>query len=350
MKAMVFHGPRDLRYDDVPDPVLSGRRDMIVRVRKCSICGSDLHMYRGKKIGPVDYATTPMRFCVGHEAIGEVVEVGASVTRHRVGDRVLMAGGVGCGRCDRCARGAFSLCESGAVIPYGFSPLLQGLQAEFAVIRQADLSAMRIPEGVGDEQALLLTDALATGYLGAERAAVRPGSDVAVFGMGPIGRTAMESAFALGAARVFAVEPSAHRRASAEARGAIALAPEEAKDGILGATSGRGVDSVVEAVGKEETIRAALRIARRGGHVAILGLVEREMKTSLAEAQLKSLSVFAGVAGVADAWPALVPLVQSGKLRADGMFSHTFPLSMGADAFALFDGGQDTVSKVLLEV
>lgn len=350
MKAMVFHGPRDLRFEDVPDPSLTSSRDMIVRITKCSICGTDLHVYRGRRLGPVDYSDTPLRFCVGHEGIGEVVEVGRNVTSHRVGDRVLMAGGVGCGRCPPCLRGELSLCDAGAVVPYGFSPMLQGFQAELALVKQADRTALTIPDGVSDEQALLLTDALATGFLGARRANVRPGSSVVVIGQGPIGRTAMECSFALGAEQVFAIDPSPFRRAKAEECGAVALSPEEARERIEGATRGVGVDCVIEAVGRPETVRQAFRLARRGGHVAILGILERGAPIPLAEAQLRSLAVFAGVAGVADSWSELVPLLQEGRIRAAGMFTHQFSLSEGAKAFELFDAGQDTVLKVSIEV
>lgn len=350
MKAMVFHGPRDFRYDDYPEPKLSGERDMIIRVEKCSICGSDLHMYNGKKLGPLDYSLVKMNFCVGHEAIGEVVEVGSAVKKHRVGDRVLLAGGVGCGKCKRCQRGEFSLCEAKTVLPYGFSPLLQGLQAEYALVKEADLSALRIPDGVSDEQALLLTDSLATGFLGAVKANVRPGASVAVIGQGPIGKTAMESAFALGAERVYVIEPSAFRRDKAAQLGAIPLTPDEAADRILQDTQGLGVDCVIEAVGKEASVRQAIRICAAGGNVAILGVLERGMQTSLMQAQLKSLTIFAGVAGVADSWPQLVPLVQAGKIKGDGMFTAEFPLSAGARAFELFNAGQDTVMKVLIKV
>lgn len=350
MKAMVFHGPQDFRYEDYAEPKLTSARDLIIRVQKCSICGSDLHMYNGKKLGPLDYSQVKLNFCVGHEAIGEVVEVGASVTRHRVGDRIFMAGGVGCGHCPQCRRGAFSLCESRTVMPYGFSPMLQGLQAEFALVKEADVSAHVIPEGVSDEQALMLTDSLATGFLGAEKANVRQGKSVAVIGQGPIGKTAMESAFALGAERVYVIEPSAFRREKAEELGAIALIPEEASDRIMQDTHGHGVDCVIEAVGKEATIKQALRVARAGGNVAILGLIERGIQTSLMQAQLKSLTIFAGVAGVADSWPMLVPLVQQGKIKGEGMFTHEFALSQGAQAFELFNTGQDTVMKVLIKV
>ena len=350
MKAMVFHGPRDFRYDDHAEPRLTGERDLIIRVQKCSICGSDLHMYNGKKLGPLDYSQVKMNFCVGHEAIGEVVETGRDVTKHRVGDRILMAGGVGCGRCAPCRRGAFSLCAAKTVMPYGFSPLLQGLQAEFALVKEADLSAIRIPDGVSDEQALLLTDSLATGFLGAEKACVRPGSSVAVIGQGPIGKTAMESAFALGAERVYVIEPSLFRREKAALLGAVPLTPDEAVDRILQDTGGLGVDCTIEAVGHEETVKQAIRITRAGGHLAILGIIERGVRTALMPAQLKSLTIFAGVAGVADSWPQLVPLIQQGKIRGAGMFTHRFPLSEGAKAFELFNAGQDTVMKVLIEV
>jgi alcohol dehydrogenase len=350
MKAVVFHGPRDFRYEDYAEPQLTGERDLIIRVQKCSICGSDLHMYNGKKLGPLDYSQVKMNFCVGHEAIGEVVETGKAVTRHRVGDRILLAGGVGCGKCKQCQRGAFSLCEAKTVLPYGFSPLLQGLQAEFALVKEADLSALTIPDGVSDEQALLLTDSLATGFMGAEKANVRPGSSVAVIGQGPIGKTGMESAFALGAERVYVIDPSAFRREKAALLGAVALTPAEAQDRILQDTHGLGVDCVIEAVGKEETVKQAIRLACAGGNVAILGVLERGMQTSLMQAQLKSLTIFAGVAGVADAWPQLVPLLQSGKIRGDGMFTQQFALRDAAEAFALFNTGQDTVMKVLINV
>ncbi len=350
MKAMVFHGAQDFRYEDFAEPKLNGTHDLIVRVQKCSICGSDLHMYNGKKMGPLDYSQVKMNFCVGHEAIGEVVEIGKNVSKHRVGDRILMAGGVGCGKCKQCIKGAFQLCEAKMVLPYGFSPMLQGFQAEYALVKQADISALRIPDGVTDEQALLLTDSLATGFLGAEKACIRPGNNVAVIGQGPIGKMAMESAFALGAERVYVIEPSSFRREKATEFGAIALTPEEAADRIFSETAGLGVDATIEAVGKESTIKQAIKITRAGGNLAILGLVERDMYISLMQAQLKSHTIFAGVAGVADAWAQLVPLVQQGKIKGQGMFTDQFSLRDGAKAFELFNTGQDTVMKILINV
>jgi len=350
MKGIVFHGKHDFRYEDFADPALTADTDIIVRMRKCSICGSDLHMYNGKKMGPLDYSQVKLHFCVGHEGIGEVVEVGKAVTRHRVGDRVLMAGGVGCGRCPQCLRGAFQLCESKMVMPYGFSPMLNGMQAEYALVKQADLSALTIPEGVTDEQALLLTDSLATGFMGAEKACVRPGSVVAVIGMGPVGKMALESALALGAERVYAIEPSAFRREKAEASGAIALTPEAAADRIFSETRGLGVDATIEAVGKEASLKHAIQLTRAGGNLAVLGLIERGMQISLMQAQLKSLSIFAGVAGVADAWPVLVPLVQQGKIKGQNMFTHQFALQEASKAFELFNTGQDTVLKIMINV
>lgn len=350
MKAVVFHGPHDFRYEDYPEPKLSSERDLIIRVCKCSICGSDLHMYNGKQLGPIDYSQVKIHFCVGHEAIGEVVEVGRAVTRHKPGDRILLAGGVGCGKCRQCQRGAFSLCEKKSVLPYGFSPMLEGLQAEYACVKQADLSALTIPEGVTDEQALLLTDSLATGFLGAVKAGIVPGSTVAVIGQGPIGKTAMESVFALGAEKVFVIEPSEFRRAIAAQHGAIPLTPEAAQSVILQETGGLGVDCTIEAVGREDSIKQAIRITRVGGQLAILGLITSDTRLALTQAQLKSLTIFAGVAGVADSWPQLVPLVQQGLIKGDGMFTHHFPLSQASDAFALFNTGQDTVMKIMIEV
>lgn len=350
MKATVFHGPRDVRCDDVAEPKLAGRSDLVIRVRSCSVCGSDMHVYHGRKLGPIDYAAFPMRFCMGHEAIGEVVEVGADVVRHRVGDQVLLAGGVGCGRCEPCGRGAFHLCASGQVLPYGFSPLLQGLQAEYALVRHADLSAMRIPDGFTDEQALLMTDALATAYVGASQAGITPGCSTLVIGLGPIGRLAAEVAFALGAETVVAVDPSAFRRDRVAALGATTATPEEALDRVHERTRGRGADCVIEAVGKDETIQLGIRAARAGGRLAVLGLLERDATTALMKAQLKSLTLFVGVAGVADSWPALVPLIEAGRIRAEGVFTQAFPLARAPEAFALFGERKDTVMKVRIDV
>ena len=185
MKALVFNGPRDVRYERFPDPELATDNSVIVKVERCSICGSDLHMYHGDNVGAANYSEGVEPFCVGHEFAGEVVEVGKSVHRHKVGQKVLASGGAPCGRCEHCLSGHTALCKHWTA--FGLSTRLNGGQAEFVNVPMADLTLHPIPEGVSDEQSILLTDAMCTAYFGLTRTAMEPGDAVAVVGLGPIG-------------------------------------------------------------------------------------------------------------------------------------------------------------------
>lgn len=247
MKALRYFGTRDIRYDDMADPQIEDDRDAIVKMDACSICGSDLHIYHGHGF------SEDRGFCVGHEAVGEVVEIGRGVRQLKVGDKVMMPAAVGCGACRSCLSGDVIHCANGAGGCYGLSARLQGVQAEAFRVPAADANAWRIPEGVSGEQALMLTDALATAWFGARNADIKPGSAVAVIGLGPIGLMAVDSAFVMGAGLVYAIDPIAERRAQAEAAGAIALHPEVALETIREATQGRKVECVVEAVGADAT-------------------------------------------------------------------------------------------------
>lgn len=352
MKALVFHGPRDIRYETFPDPRIDDDRNLVIRVQRCSICGSDLHIYHGAHLGSRDYAAPPKPFCTGHETIGEVVELGRAVREHRIGDRILISGGAGCGRCRRCRAGQFNQCEharGGTPMPvYGTGGHLQGGHAEYLQVYNADLSAVHIPDGIDDGLALLLTDALATGYAGVRRADVKAGDTVAVIGLGPVGRMAVESALAVGAARVFAIDPVEARREGASALGAIPLHPDEARTHINEETRGIGVDAVIEAVGYASSVQLAIKLARLGGQVAVMGILQPEAQIPMHLAQMKSVSVHAGLAGVVDSWAELLPLVQAGRIRGNGVYSHQFSLAEGAEAFRLFDSRNKGVMKVML--
>ena len=353
MKGLVFNGPKQIRYETFADPTIRDKRNLVIRVERCSICGSDLHMYHGDRIASTDYSQPLERFCTGHETIGEVMEVGSEVHRHKVGDRVLVAGGAGCGQCRRCLAGQTNMCESyrsggHGGIAYGISSHLNGGQAEYLEVVNADIGATAIPDGVSDEQALLLTDALATGYYGVKMSGVGPGDTVAVIGQGPIGRMAAEAAVAIGASRVYAIDPQESRRNMAAGFGAIATLPDEAVARIYEDTKGLGVDSVIEAVGVGPTLKQAVKLARLGGRLSILGILQADNTLPLHIAQAKSLVVHMGIAGVVDSWPELVPLVQSGRIKGDGMFTHSFDLSEGEEAYRMFDAREDGVMKVLL--
>lgn len=348
MQALVFNGPRDIRYESYADPELRSANSAILKVESCSICGSDLHMYHGAHIGETEYSGDTPKFCCGHEFIGEVVEVGSEVHGFRVGDKVLSAGGTGCGTCPACLTGNSARCP--VATAFGIGPGLQGGQAEFVNVPNAD-AVLLSRDGLTDEQALLLTDAMATAYFGLTRAEPKPGGSVAVIGLGPIGIIAVELAFLLGAAQVFAIDPVPSRREMAAKLGAVALEPgADLKARIRDATGGIGAGSVFEASGAKGAINSALPLAAHRGTASFIGIPEPEDTLPLPLIMFKNLTVRGGICDVTNMWPHLLPLVQSGRLKAEGLFSHDFPLSDGSDAYRLFDSRDDGVIKLKIDV
>lgn len=343
MKALRFYGTRDIRYESMDDPVLHDDRDVLVRVTGCAICGSDLHIYHGEGF------SEDLGFCVGHEAIGEVVEIGRGVRRLKSGDKVMISAAVGCGACPSCLRGDVIRCETGSGNCYGLSSRLQGSQAEAVRVPAGDFNAALIPEGVSEDQALLMTDGMATAWYGVTNADIRPGGTAAVVGLGPIGLMAVEQVLVKGAARVFAVDPVPERRAIAEELGAIALHPDEAPEQIAELTKGRMVDSIVEAVGHQRTIDLALRLAGRRGTVSVIGVnQDRRFDFPMARAFAMGLTFRIGTCSVQETWPELIPLLQSGRLKPQRVISHRLPLSEGAKAYEMFDARLDGALKMVM--
>lgn len=344
MKALVFRGPRDIRYEDYPEPTLDYSHAVILRVSHCSICGSDLHIYHGDKIGKTDYSAPQDAFCVGHEFIGEIVEKGPDVFRFKVGDRVIAGGGTGCGRCEACLS-RVGRCSSSTA--FGLSTRLQGGQAEFAQVPNADTALMRIPDGVSDDQAVLLTDALATAHFGTTRADISPGSRVAIVGLGPIGLLGIELALARGAAQVFAIDPVEARRAHAASLGAIALEPENAREQVRELTKGAMVDSIFEASGARAAVALVPSLARHGATASFIGLPQGDTGIPMRELLYRNMTLRAGVANVTAQWPALIPLIQNGLVKGDGIFTHRMNLSQGAEGYRMFDSREDGVMKIM---
>lgn len=343
MKALRYYGARDIRHESMDDPVLHGDGDAIVQMTGCSICGSDLHIYHGHGF------SEDIGFCVGHEAVGEVVEVGRAVRRVKVGDKVMLPAAVGCGACAPCLRGQVFACENDGAGCYGLSAQLQGVQAEAFRVPAADMNAVKIPDGVTEEQALLMTDAMATAWFGARQADIRPGSSVGVVGLGPIGLMAVDSAFVMGAHVVYAIDPVAERRAMAAQSGAIALHPDAALDTIREATHGRKLDCVVEVVGSDATVDLALRLVTRRGTVSVIGVQQsRRYAFPLERAFAAGLTFRTGTCSVPEELPALFPLVQSGRLRPERYVSHRLPLSQGADAYRRFEAREAGALKMVL--
>jgi alcohol dehydrogenase len=343
VRATVLEGPRTVRVEDVADPVLPGPDGIIVTVERTAICGSDLHLYHDAPTG------TGIR--LGHEAIGTVAEAGSHVRTHRRGDRVLVSGVIGCGTCRACLAGQPNVCLAGKAAAFGTMPDLPGGQAEAMAVPSADLFALPIPEGVADEEAVLLTDILPTGYLGAQRADIRPGSTVVVVGLGPVGIMALQCARLFGPARILAVDQVPERLARAERLGAEPIDAGEVPGSaqVLEATHGRGADSVIEAVGADATVVDALSCVTAGGTVSIVGVnLSPALAIPMGAVFLKSLTVRTVFAPVPGTWPFLVPLVQSGRLDLSGTFTHHMGLAQAPEAYELFDSRSDGVLKVLL--
>ncbi len=348
MHGLVFNGPRDIRYETYPDPELRSANSAILKVQSCSICGSDLHMYHGANIGNTKYGDDTPHFCVGHEFVGEVVEAGKDVHGFKVGDKVLAAGGTGCGTCAQCLSGNMLDCSK--LTAFGLSQSLEGGQAEFVNVPNADATLLST-DGLTDEQSLLLTDGMATAYFGLIRADPKPGGTVAVVGLGPIGIIGVELAFVLGASRVFAIDPVSSRRDMAAALGAEVFAPgPDLSAQIKEATAGAGVQSVFEASGARGAINAVLPLVAKGGSASFIGIPEPDDTLPLPLIMFKNVTVRGGICDVQNMWPHLVPLVQSGRVAAAGLFSHHFDLSKGAEAYRLFDSREEGVIKIRIDV
>ena len=345
MRAAVLEGPRDVRVLDVPDPVLPGPDGAIVTVERTAICGSDLHLYHD--------APTGTGIHLGHEAIGTVAEVGARVRTLRPGDRVLVSGVIGCGTCGPCLAGLPNLCRNDKSAAFGTLPDLPGGQAEGMAVPFADTFTLPIPEGVTDEEAVLLTDILPTGYVGAARADIRPGSTVVIMGLGPVGIMALQCAALYGPARILAVDMVPERLARAERLGAEPIDARQAPGSaqVLEATKGRGAESVIEAVGADATVLDALYCVATGGTVSIVGVnLSAALPFPMGLVFLRSLTVRTVFAPVPSTWSALVPLVQAGHFTALAeTFTHHMALSDAGQAYELFDSRSDGVLKVLLD-
>ena len=343
MKALCYRGPREIICETMPDAKLTADTDVVVKMTGCGICGSDLHIYHGQGFSP------DLGYCVGHEAVGEVVETGRSIKRLKAGDRVMLSAAVGCGQCRDCLAGNVGRCTTGGAGCYGLSARLQGCQSEAILVPHGDTNATLIPDGVSEDQALMLTDNLPTAWFGCRNADIGPGKTVVVVGLGPIGLMAVESAFVMGASQVFAVDLVPERRAIAASLGATALDASEAVEAIREATHGRMADCAVEAVGADATIALAIKLVGRGGTASVIGVNQTsKYDFPMGVAFAKGLTFRIGTCSVPLFWPELIPLIQQGRLHPERHITHRMPLSEGAEAYSIFDARRDGVLKVVM--
>jgi alcohol dehydrogenase len=343
MRAVVYRGIERVEVAEVPDPVLVEPTDAIVRVGLTAICGSDLHLYHGK--APLEPGDT-----IGHEAIGMVDAVGSSVKRFAPGDRVVVSFDIACGDCWFCRKGQTQLCEDFGFLGYGvFGGSLGGAQAELLRVPVADVNLLEVPEGLEDDRALFVGDALTTGVYAAGLAEISDGDIVAVVGAGPVGFFCAQAALP-SAASVLALDLDPSRLSIAERIGAIPVdvSARNAQTAVDEHTQGRGADVVIEAVGTPAAFERSVDIVRRGGTVVVMGVYTSEVvQAQIGVWWVRALQVrFAGTTPVHAWWERAMAEVQAGRLDPLPIVSHRLPLDEAAHGYELFDTKQAT--KVLL--
>ncbi|AHY59227.1 zinc-dependent alcohol dehydrogenase [Stenotrophomonas rhizophila] len=385
MRALTYHGSKDVRVDTVPDPVLAAPDDLILRVTATAICGSDLHLYRGK-IPDLHSGDV-----LGHEFMGIVEEVGSGVSDLRPGDRVVIPFVIACGSCFHCRLAEFAACETtnsgkGAATNqkgirppaalFGYSHLYGGVsggQAEFVRVPKANVGPLRIPDGLSDEQVLFLSDILPTGYQAAINAGVKPGSSVAIFGAGPVGLMSAACCRLLGAETIFMVDHLAYRLDFAQRTYGVTpidfTRVDDPAEYIVTQTNGRGVDATIEAVGFEAegsalesalttlkvegssgvAIRQCIAATRRGGTVSIPGVYAGFVHGFLlGDAFDKGLTFKMGQTHVQKLMPELLDHIAEGNLDPGVIVTHRMPLEEAAKGYEIFDRKQEDCRKVIL--
>lgn len=383
MKALVWMGKKRVEVQDVEDPAILRPRDCIVRVTSTAICGSDIHLYDGV------IPTLEKGDILGHEFMGEVVEVGPLVKKLKVGDRVVVPFTISCGRCTHCHRQQYSACDNtnpnwhmGETMMgyptagmFGYAHMTGGYaggQAQYVRVPHADIGPLKIENDLPDEKLLFLSDIFPTGYMAAENCNIVPGqSVVAVWGCGPVGQFAIRSAFLLGAAKVIGIDSVPERRALAEQAGAITIeSGDDVMEELKALTGGRGPDASIDAVGMEahgsiydqvkqtlklETdrpyaLRQAMRCTRKAGTVSVPGVYGGLLdKIPFGAAMNKGLTFKMGQTHMQKYMPMLLDVVESGKIDLSVIITHRIPLSQAADAYPMFVEKTHNCIKVVLD-
>lgn len=342
MKALVYGGPGEKSWTDVPDPVIVNPTDAIVRVDTTTICGTDLHILKG------DVPAVEEGRILGHEGVGTVTEVGGSVTNLAVGDRVIISCIKSCGHCTNCAAGLYSHClgdEGRSGIGWVFGHLIDGTQAEYVRVPYADNSLHKLPDGVPDAHAVMLSDILPTGFeIGVQYGQVKPGDVVAVIGAGPVGLAAIATAGLYGAATIIAIDLDTNRLEQSRQFGATDTVPSDAddwKEQVVALTDGAGVDVAIEAVGIPQTFTMATEIVRPGGHVANVGVHGKPVELHLEDLWIQNISISTGLVN-ANTTPMLLKLVAQQKIPVDKLATHHFTFDQMLDAYDTFGRAAET--------
>ncbi|MFB0627274.1 zinc-dependent alcohol dehydrogenase family protein [Streptomyces sp. AB3(2024)] len=343
MKALVFHGPGQTAWQDVPDPSIKDAADAIVRIDAVTICGTDLHIIKGDVP-----EVTPGRV-LGHEAVGTVVETGGDVRTVRPGDRVLISCISSCGRCRFCREGHYGQCRGGGGWVLGHT--IDGTQAEYVRVPFADLSVHPLPSAVDSHDAVLLADIFPTSYeVGVLNGNVRPGDTVVVVGAGPIGLAVIATAGLYSPGRIVAVDLADSRLAAARVLGAdaTASATEEPEQLVADLTDGLGADVVIEAVGVPEAFEMCTRMVRPCGRVANVGVHGKPATLHLEDLWIKDITITTGLVDTYST-PMLLRMMAAGRLPASALVTHRFELGQMEEAYDVFARAGDTGAlKVVL--
>ncbi|WP_369029833.1 zinc-dependent alcohol dehydrogenase family protein [Streptomyces adonidis] len=343
MKAFVFHGAGQSAWEDVPDPAVKEPTDAVVRVDAVTICGTDLHILKG------DVPEVRPGTVLGHEAVGEIVEVGSDVRTVRPGDRVLVSCITACGRCAYCRQGGYGQCRGGGGWILGH--LIDGTQAEYVRVPYADLSVHPLPAAMDSADAVLLADIFPTSYeVGVLNGHVRPGDTVVVVGAGPIGLAAISTARLFSPERIVAVDLAPARLEAARKLGADAVADarEAPEQLVADLTDGLGADVVIEAVGVPESFELCTRTVRPGGHVANVGVHGKPATLHLEDLWIKNITITTGLVDTYST-PTLLRMAAADRLPTSQLVTHTFPLDRMEEAYDVFARAADTGAlKVVL--
>jgi threonine dehydrogenase-like Zn-dependent dehydrogenase len=388
MKAVTWHGRHDMRVDEVDDPSIEDPRDVIVRITASGICGSDLHLYNGfaPAMKPGDI--------IGHEPMGEVVEVGSSVSRLKKGDKVVVPFTISCGSCFYCDKQLYSLCDesnpnaemaeeqmghSPAGL-FGYTHLLGGYsggQAEYLRVPFADVGPIKVPDGIPDEKVVFLSDIFPTGYMAAENAEIEDGDTVAIWGCGPVGQFAIQSAWMLGAGRVIAIDSVPERLAMAREHGkaeTLDFTEGDVVEKLIEMTDGHGPDRCIDAVGAEahaagsvkqgvnsakETVGArfdrpyvlqqAIQACRKGGTISVPGVYFGEVELPWGPAMNKALTFRMGQTHVQRYLEPLLQKVLDEEIDPSFVITDTIGIDEAPDAYATFESRDDGCIKVVIQ-
>ncbi len=342
MKALVYGGPGKKSWTEVPDPGIRNPGDAIVRVDTTTICGTDLHILKG------DVPAVQEGRILGHEGVGTITEVGSSVTSLKPGDRVIISCIKSCGHCANCKTGLYSHClgdEGAPGIGWIFGHLIDGTQAEYVRVPYAENSLHLLPDGVSDEQAVMLSDIFPTGFeIGVQYGREKPGDTVAVVGAGPVGLAAIATAGLYGAAGIIAVDLDRNRLEQSRSFGAtqvVVSSDADWKSQVLSHTDGLGVDVAIEAVGIPATFDMCTEIVRPGGNVANVGVHGKPVELHLERLWIQNINVSMGLVN-ANTTPMLLRLVAQKKLPAEKFATHHFSFDQFMDAYDTFSRAAET--------